>query len=244
MNIVHRKMEFELVDVWFSATVGRFFHSWTLTDEWVVRECNFISIHIPGDMENEMDVLEWMVGQKTDESIELISRETLFTYINTQDFLAVIFCKFRFVVNKAVLMMCPPILCVPNSRRRGSTKSAGFASRWADRRRGVRVRHQNRQVQRSADGEKIRLPKAARHHILPQGQVHQLWRRYRRRGRAARLVDAAGQHGNDRSHWMRQSQNVAENPSDIRLSGGVFLYVLGTCSAAVRTNNYQFELDR
>lgn len=44
-------------------------------------------------MENEMDVLEWMVGQKTDESIELITRETLFAYINTKDFLAVIFCE-------------------------------------------------------------------------------------------------------------------------------------------------------
>lgn len=48
---------------------------------------------VPGDMENELDVLEWMIGQKTDESIELISRDTLFTYINTKDFLAVIFCE-------------------------------------------------------------------------------------------------------------------------------------------------------
>lgn len=44
-------------------------------------------------MENEEDVLDWMVGQKQDESIEKIDRETLFEYINSKDFLAVIFCK-------------------------------------------------------------------------------------------------------------------------------------------------------
>lgn len=47
-----------------------------------------------GSMENEEDVLDWMVSQKTDESIEKIDRETLFEYINTKDFLAVIFCKY------------------------------------------------------------------------------------------------------------------------------------------------------
>lgn len=47
-------------------------------------------------MENEMDVLDWMVGQKTDESIELITRDTLFNYINIKDFLAVVFCMSYF----------------------------------------------------------------------------------------------------------------------------------------------------
>lgn len=46
-----------------------------------------------GDMENELDVLDWMVNQKADETIELIERDTLFEYINTKDFLAVVFCK-------------------------------------------------------------------------------------------------------------------------------------------------------
>ena len=44
-------------------------------------------------MENEEDVLDWMVGQKMDETIELIDRETLFQYIGSKDFLAVVFCK-------------------------------------------------------------------------------------------------------------------------------------------------------
>lgn len=45
-------------------------------------------------MENEEDVLDWMVSQKQDESIEKIGRETLFEYIGTKDFLAVIFCEY------------------------------------------------------------------------------------------------------------------------------------------------------
>lgn len=44
-------------------------------------------------MVNEEDVLDWMVSQKTDESIEKIDRDTLTEYIGSKDFLAVIFCK-------------------------------------------------------------------------------------------------------------------------------------------------------
>lgn len=44
-------------------------------------------------MENETDVLDWMLDQKKDESIEEIERDTLFKYISAKDFLAVIFCK-------------------------------------------------------------------------------------------------------------------------------------------------------
>lgn len=38
-------------------------------------------------------MLEWMIDQKEDESIEEIDRETLANYIETKEFLAVIFCK-------------------------------------------------------------------------------------------------------------------------------------------------------
>lgn len=48
---------------------------------------------VTGDMREEDVVLKWMVKQKTDESIEEIDRETLFEYIDTKDFLAVVFCK-------------------------------------------------------------------------------------------------------------------------------------------------------
>lgn len=42
---------------------------------------------------DEAEVLEWMMDQKNDESIEEINRETLFKYIDTKEFLAVVFCK-------------------------------------------------------------------------------------------------------------------------------------------------------
>lgn len=40
-----------------------------------------------------------MVAQKTDKSIEEIDRETLFKYIETKDFLAVMFCEFMIFEN-------------------------------------------------------------------------------------------------------------------------------------------------
>lgn len=48
-----------------------------------------------GDLEDENDVLDWMLEQKRDESIEEINRETLFEYISAKDFLAVVFCKYE-----------------------------------------------------------------------------------------------------------------------------------------------------
>lgn len=46
-----------------------------------------------GNLLDEGEVLEWMTDQKNDESIEEINREKLFKYIETKEFLAVIFCK-------------------------------------------------------------------------------------------------------------------------------------------------------
>lgn len=50
--------------------------------------------HILGNLLDEHEVLDWMVKQKEDESIEEIDREKLFKYIETKEFLAVVFCKF------------------------------------------------------------------------------------------------------------------------------------------------------
>lgn len=58
-----------------------------------------------GDLLDESEVLDWMVKQKEDESIEEIDRDELFKYIETKEFLAVIFCKwFQY---KFVLGQCP-----------------------------------------------------------------------------------------------------------------------------------------
>lgn len=50
-------------------------------------------------MENEEEVLFWIINQKLDESIEDIDRDTLFEYINTKDFLAVVFCTYNKIIN-------------------------------------------------------------------------------------------------------------------------------------------------
>lgn len=54
----------------------------------------FLNWKFLGNLENETDVLDWMLDQKTDESIEEIDRDTLFEYISSKDFLAVVFCKY------------------------------------------------------------------------------------------------------------------------------------------------------
>ncbi|XP_063360360.1 uncharacterized protein LOC134649525 isoform X5 [Cydia amplana] len=50
-----------------------------------------VPIMYDGNLLDESEVLEWMVKQKEDESIEHIEREKLFKYIDTKEFLAVVF---------------------------------------------------------------------------------------------------------------------------------------------------------
>ncbi|XP_073845689.1 hulk isoform X2 [Musca autumnalis] len=52
-----------------------------------------VPIMYDGDISKSSEVFKWILEQKADESIELIDRETLFEYINTKDFLAVVFYK-------------------------------------------------------------------------------------------------------------------------------------------------------
>ncbi|XP_037908220.1 uncharacterized protein LOC119649874 isoform X6 [Hermetia illucens] len=52
-----------------------------------------VPIMYDGDISDTEDVLKWMIEQKSDESIEEIDRETLQEYINTKDFMAVVFYK-------------------------------------------------------------------------------------------------------------------------------------------------------
>ncbi|XP_018318516.1 uncharacterized protein LOC108732303 isoform X2 [Agrilus planipennis] len=52
-----------------------------------------VPIMYDGNLLDETEVLEWMTTQKNDESIDEITRDTLFEYINTKEFLAVIFYK-------------------------------------------------------------------------------------------------------------------------------------------------------
>ncbi|XP_057665660.1 uncharacterized protein LOC130899613 isoform X2 [Diorhabda carinulata] len=52
-----------------------------------------VPIMYDGNLLDETEVLEWMTDQKNDQSIEEINREKLFNYIDTKEFLAVIFYK-------------------------------------------------------------------------------------------------------------------------------------------------------
>ncbi|XP_074033433.1 hulk isoform X3 [Leptinotarsa decemlineata] len=52
-----------------------------------------VPIMYDGNLLDETEVLEWMVDQKNDQSIEEINRDKLFTYIDTKEFLAVVFYK-------------------------------------------------------------------------------------------------------------------------------------------------------
>lgn len=56
-------------------------------------EISYSVFHL-GDLLDETEVLEWMVEQKNDETVEEIDRDTLFEYIETKEFLAIIFCKY------------------------------------------------------------------------------------------------------------------------------------------------------
>lgn len=52
-------------------------------------------------MEGEIkEILDWMLDQKEDESIEEIDRDTLFEYIGSKDFLSVVFCKSWLVTDE------------------------------------------------------------------------------------------------------------------------------------------------
>lgn len=46
-------------------------------------------------MGDEQEVFQWILIQKNDESIEDVDRETFLRYIESKDFLAVVFCEFN-----------------------------------------------------------------------------------------------------------------------------------------------------
>lgn len=58
---------------------------------------------MPGNILDESSVLEWMINQKMDESIDEIDRDTLFEYIETKEFLAVVWCEYK--IYFSVLLM-------------------------------------------------------------------------------------------------------------------------------------------
>lgn len=49
---------------------------------------------LSGDLSDEQEVFQWILTQKNDESIEDVDRETFLEYIDSKDFLAVVFCTY------------------------------------------------------------------------------------------------------------------------------------------------------
>lgn len=76
--------------------LSTFYHSvpWSLCPHgWLCPNGRNCDDTFAGDLLNEYDVLDWMHGQKTDESIQEVERDELLSLIDTQDFLGVVFCK-------------------------------------------------------------------------------------------------------------------------------------------------------
>lgn len=52
-----------------------------------------VCVCVAGDIQAEEQVLEWLIEQRHEDTIENINRQMLYTLIDTQDYLAVYFCK-------------------------------------------------------------------------------------------------------------------------------------------------------
>lgn len=50
-----------------------------------------------GELNEEEEVLQWLITQKTEDRIELITRQMLETMVEDTQYLAVYFCKYQFI---------------------------------------------------------------------------------------------------------------------------------------------------
>ena len=48
-----------------------------------------------GDIQAEEEVLEWLIEQRHEDTIENINRQMLYTLVDTSDYLAVYFCEYE-----------------------------------------------------------------------------------------------------------------------------------------------------
>lgn len=61
-----------------------------------------------GDLMEEEEVLQWLITQRTEDRIELITRIMLEAMVEETQYLAVYFCKSRWHVNSSIMLHCPP----------------------------------------------------------------------------------------------------------------------------------------
>lgn len=63
------------------------------THLWFVLNINKLVFYLPGDLENEDEILEWLVAQLEKDEIEDVTDEMLDRLIKEDKTLAVLFCK-------------------------------------------------------------------------------------------------------------------------------------------------------
>lgn len=56
-----------------------------------------------GALSEEEEVLQWLIQQKTEDRIELITRVMLETMVEETQYLAVYFCKYRFETKRTLM---------------------------------------------------------------------------------------------------------------------------------------------
>lgn len=62
-----------------------------------------IIYNLSGELSEEEEVLQWLITQKTEDRIELITRQMLETMVEETQYLAVYFCKLQTQISKKTL---------------------------------------------------------------------------------------------------------------------------------------------
>lgn len=80
------------------------------------RRLNYLNLVCKGDLKVEEEVLQWLITQKTEDRIELITRVMLETSVEETQYLAVYFCESQYSytinfeigkkINKIIMSYC------------------------------------------------------------------------------------------------------------------------------------------
>lgn len=81
--------------VYFESSIPNVFEGKILLKLHIFRTWFVISPKILGELNEEEEVLQWLITQKTEDRIELITRQMLETMVEDTQYLAVYFCKYR-----------------------------------------------------------------------------------------------------------------------------------------------------
>lgn len=82
-----------------------------------------------GSLDEEEEVLQWLITQKTEDRIELITRVMLEDMVEETQYLAVYFCKFLAKVTPRHLSACPIYVYIFTAHQHRSLSISHFVSR-------------------------------------------------------------------------------------------------------------------